>query len=62
MLDVIGQLVKRKILANDVTILLDHFCESTFRINELKLNVVVKLHEDNNKLESKSRPLAIDFV
>ena len=46
-----GQLVKRRRLANDMVAMLDRFCETTCRIEELKLEAAMKIHEDNRKLE-----------
>ena len=46
-----GQPVKRRKLANDMVASLDRFCESTRKIEELKLEAAIKLHEDNMKLE-----------
>ena len=46
-----GQPVKRRKLANDMAAFLDRFCESTRRIEELKLEAAIKLHEDNRMLE-----------
>ena len=46
-----GQSVKRRKLASDMAASLDRFCESTRRIEEFKLEVSIKLHEDNMKLE-----------
>ena len=46
-----GQPVKRRKMASDMAASLDRFCESTRRIEELKLKTAIKLHEDNMKLE-----------
>jgi hypothetical protein len=46
-----GQPVKRRKLGSDITASLDRFCESTRRIEELKLEAAIKLHEDNRKLK-----------
>ena len=46
-----GQPVKRRKIASDMAASLDRFCESTRRIEELKLETAIKLHEDNRKLE-----------
>jgi hypothetical protein len=46
-----GQPVKRRKLASDMAASLDRFCKSTQRIEELKLEVAIKLHKDNRKLE-----------
>ena len=46
-----GQPVKRRKVASDMAASLDRFCESTRRIEELKLEAAMKLHEDNRKLE-----------
>ena len=43
--------MKRRKLANDMVASLDRFCESTRKIEELKLEAAIKLHEDNMKLE-----------
>ena len=45
------QPVKRRRLANDMAVALDQFCEPTRRIEELKLEAAMKMHEDNRKLE-----------
>ena len=46
-----GQPVKRRRLANDMAAALDRFCESTRRIEELKLEAAIKIQEDNRKLK-----------
>jgi len=46
-----GQPVKQRKMANDMAASLNQFCEATHRIKELKLEVAIKLHEDNRKLE-----------
>lgn len=46
-----GQPVKRRKLANNITAYLNRFYKCTCRIEELKLETVIKLHEDNKKLE-----------
>ena len=51
MLGIKHHVVKRKRLANDMAISLDCFCKSTYKIGELKLEAIVKMHEDNRKLE-----------
>ena len=43
--------MKRKRLANDMAVALDQFYESTCRIEELKLEATMKMHEDNRKLQ-----------
>ena len=43
--------MKRKKLATDMAASLDRFCESTRKIEELKLEATIKLHEDNKKLK-----------
>ena len=43
--------MKRRRLANDMAATLDRFYESTCRIEELKLEAAMKMHEDNKKLE-----------
>ena len=48
-----GQHVKRRRLATDMTAALDRFYKSTRRIEELKLEATMKMHEDNRKLELK---------
>ena len=45
------QPVKRRKIANDMATSLDWLCESTRRIEELKLGSAIKLHEENMKLE-----------
>jgi hypothetical protein len=45
------QSVKRRKVDNDMAASLDRFCEATCRIEELKLEAAIKLHEDNKKLE-----------
>ena len=47
------QPVKKKKLASDMAASLDRFCVSIHRIEELKLEAAIKLHEDNKKLELK---------
>ena len=46
-----GQPVKRRNVARDMAASLDRFCESICKIEELKLEAAIKLHEDNEKLE-----------
>ena len=48
-----GQPVKIRKLASNMADSLDHFCISIRKIKEFKLEVTVKLHEDNRKLELK---------
>jgi len=43
--------VKRRKMASDMAAFLDRFCETTRRIEELKLEAAIKLHEDNKMLE-----------
>ena len=43
--------MKKRKLASDMVASLDRFCESARRIEELKLEAAIKLHEDNKKLE-----------
>ena len=49
--DVRRQPMKGRRLVNDMAAALDRFFESTRRIEELKLEAVMKMHEDNRKLE-----------
>jgi hypothetical protein len=51
LLGVRGQPVKRRKLASDMVASSHRFCEFTRRIEELKLKAVIKLHDDNRKLE-----------
>ena len=46
-----GQPVKRRKVASDLAASLDRFSEVTRRIDKLKLEAAIKLHEDNRKLE-----------
>ena len=46
-----GQAVKRRRLSNDMATSLDRFCDSTRKIEELKLEVALKIHKDTKKLE-----------
>jgi hypothetical protein len=46
-----GQPVKWRKMASEMAASLDRFCEATRRIEELKLEAAIKLHEDNRKLE-----------
>ena len=43
--------MKRRKMASDMAAFLDRFCETTRRIEELKLEAAIKLHEDNRKLD-----------
>ena len=45
------QTVKRRKLASNMTVFLNRFYKCTCRIEELKLETAIKLHEDNKKLE-----------
>ena len=49
--EVRGQPVKRRRLASDMAASLHRFCESTRRIEELKLEAAVEMHKENRKLE-----------
>ena len=51
LLGVRGQSMKKRKLASDMAASLDCFCESTHRIEELKLEAAIKLHQDNRKLD-----------
>jgi hypothetical protein len=46
-----GQHVKRRRLASDMAASLDRFCESTRRIEELKLEAAVEMQKENRQLE-----------
>ena len=46
-----GQPVKRMRMTSDMAASLDMFCVFTRRIEQLKLETAIKLHEDNIKLE-----------
>jgi hypothetical protein len=48
-----GQPVKQRKMASDMAAFLDRFCEATRGIEELKLEVAIKMQEDNRKLELK---------
>ena len=43
--------MKRRKLASYMAASLDCFCQLTCRIEELKLDAAIQLHEDNRKLE-----------
>lgn len=46
-----GQPVKRRRLANDMVTSLDHFCESTRIIEELKVGTTVEMYKENRHLK-----------
>jgi hypothetical protein len=43
--------MKRRRLASDMAASLDWFCETTRRIEKLKLEVVVEMHKENRQLK-----------
>jgi hypothetical protein len=51
LLGVKDQLVKRRRLFNNIAASMDRFCESTRKIEKLKLKVLLKICEDTKKLE-----------
>ena len=46
-----GQPVKRRRLTSDMAASLDRFCESTCRIEELKLEAAIEMHKENRQLK-----------